>query len=374
MAVNNCMERPPDETCDIHAVYISYLFIFTPTVFIGIILNVLNLYVMSYKLCDDKSYTFFYLRTLAFFDLIILILVSPVGIVRCTIVSQDWELVLRNLYIAYVFVPVVNVFASASTLCTVTVAIERFSYITRPHHIQTLFSKWRRHTSISIIFLLATIFNFPFFFSNTLDHTNELLPTSFSQGQTFQSFLWCRLIFMKIIPIILVVVFNILLCIKLVQMRHRTVSVAIPALVQARRARQQFKASVMLVSISVVFIVCHSIEPFAHGALYASIYGACAVTQPAFQIVRVVANIMEIFSYSTNFIFYFIFNSKFSHRVRIIMGCTASGEEEALVDNEVSCLVPGFQVPEGPPLPLHTDRETALPRCFWCKKDPSQIS
>ena len=86
------------------------------------------------------------------------------------------------------------------------------------------------------------------------------------------------------------------------------------------------RATAMVVSISVVYVLCHFIEPFSHTGIYSSIFGKCKVYSKNHRILLVTTNITELFSYASNFYFYCIFNKQFRGVLRSIF-CKNSGNQ-----------------------------------------------
>ena len=77
----------------------------------------------------------------------------------------------------------------------------------------------------------------------------------------------------------------------------------------------------MLVSISVVFLLCHFLEPMSHSVLYGAIFGECAVYTEAHLIQVMVTNTLEMFSYASNFVFYCIFHLRFRRFLKRMLCC-----------------------------------------------------
>lgn len=92
-----------------------------------------------------------------------------------------------------------------------------------------------------------------------------------------------------------------------------------------RRRRQEHLVTAMLVSISTTFVVCHCTEPFIHANVYAAFGGPCSIYEPEYNVRRVVVNILEMFSYAINFVFFCIFERQFRAALRALFDRPING-------------------------------------------------
>jgi hypothetical protein len=72
----------------------------------------------------------------------------------------------------------------------------------------------------------------------------------------------------------------------------------------------------MLVSILIVFVLCHLVEPLSHSSLFAELWGVCEVYSEGHFTQIMVTNGLEWFSFASNFIFYCIFHKQFQESLK----------------------------------------------------------
>ena len=83
----------------------------------------------------------------------------------------------------------------------------------------------------------------------------------------------------------------------------------------------QMKITAMVVSISVVILICHILEPFSHTALFTSLFGVCSMHGVGHTVLLTTTNILETISYASNFLFYCIFNQQFAKTLKSLCEC-----------------------------------------------------
>lgn len=100
-----------------------YLFIMCPLAVIGIVLNLISLRVFR-----DKSFntvTFKYLRLITLTDFFICIIIIPYCLTSYTQPFNKYDLFIRHLYLAYLYIPGANFAINLSMLLNLLVTIER---------------------------------------------------------------------------------------------------------------------------------------------------------------------------------------------------------------------------------------------------------
>ena len=322
--MENCTGAEDDGTCTTSAEYIIYVYIFTPIVYIGVILNVLNLIVFTRRTGRMKQTTFTLLKALAVYDLCYCVLVGPIGVVRCVPVSQSWEEIWRSYYEVYIYLPITNTFASASVFLTVAISVERFIAIKFPAWSRAMCVQSKVVACIISCFVTGLAMNMPYFFEKAVNEEGQIVFTEFGTSPEVEIYGWTRLVLNKIVPIVLVVIFNALLVATVVANTKQSKTMVFPNTVQAKRRQQQTRLTIMMICISSVFVICHSMEPFAHSGLYKAAFGTCSVYTLAYKIIRVTVNTLEAFSFASNFIFYCFFNTEFLQILRLRICCCLS--------------------------------------------------
>lgn len=101
----------------------SYLFVMCPLALIGIVLNLISLQVFR-----DKSFntvTFKYLRLITLTDFFICIIIIPYCITSYTQPFNKYDLFVRQLYLAYLYIPGANFAINLSMFLNLLVTVER---------------------------------------------------------------------------------------------------------------------------------------------------------------------------------------------------------------------------------------------------------
>ena len=95
----------------------------------------------------------------------------------------------------------------------------------------------------------------------------------------------------------------------------------VPPVMSKKRQTAQTKMTAMLTSISTVFVICHSLEPFVHTPVYTSISGPCGIYSELYNFLVITVNVSEAISYASNFISYWIFNKQFIITLKLMTSC-----------------------------------------------------
>ena len=330
----NCTDTSSG-SCSTQAEFIIYIYVFTVVAFLGIILNILNLSVFCRRTGRMNRTTSNYLMSLAVFDLSFLIAAAMAGVSRCVEPREQWQKYAKSYYEVFIYIPFANTFASASVYLTVVISIERYLSIKLPFVKRRLCKEWMPVLCIVMCFVVAVGMNMPYFFYKFVDKDGNIVRTEFG-NQGFEDYGWARLALNKIIPIIIVVIFNSLLVATVAEGLKRTKMLTDTA--QARRRHEQSRLTIMMVSISAVFIVCHSVEPLTTQELYTAMFGPCSIYTTTYKALTVVTNTLETFSFASNFIFYCAFNSDI---VKILKQnlCCRSGQVGHISEGETEYTV-----------------------------------
>ena len=315
--------------CTPTGVYIGYVYFLTSICTLGTVFNVMNLCVFYKKSFKTKIVpsTLHYLTGLAIADATASFSMLPLGLSRCihsgnTTLEHFW-----NVYQMFIFLPVSNSFGTASVWITLIISAERCIFITWYSglgcHREGLCPNNTRAITIAL-FVAAFIFNIPFWFDYDVDvtlATGILTFSIFFQSTFYEVWLWIRIFIVKIIPICAVVIFNCIL-LKTTWINNNKYKVMnVPPVMSEKRQTAQTRMTVMLTSISTVFVICHSLEPFVHTPVYKSIAGPCGIYSELYNFLLVTVNVFESISYACNFISYWIFNKQFVITLKLMASC-----------------------------------------------------
>ena len=95
----------------------------------------------------------------------------------------------------------------------------------------------------------------------------------------------------------------------------------LPGTVVVKRIQAQNKTTVMLLSISSVFVLCNLLEPFSYVSIYTAIFGECSDESTEFEIFRMFASIFQSMTYASNFVSYCLFHNLFLSYVGYLFTC-----------------------------------------------------
>ena len=148
----------------------------------------------------------------------------------------------------------------------------------------------------------------------------------------------------KLIPIGVVTFVNILLIIVVVKSTRKHNKMVLcksnkSTLISGRLVKnidnKQIRATAVLISVCFIYIVCQFPEPFLHEGIYKTLFGECSIKTGTYQILAMVVNILEIFSYSTNFFPYCIVGDSFRHILLCMLKCKQSKSEGVCPNNVI---------------------------------------
>ena len=221
-------------TCSTTAEYIGYIYIYTPIVMAGCLLNITNIVVFHYTKVKSKTMT--YLMVLAVFDLLTLSIAVPLGITRCLPTDVSWEQWMRAIYEIYLFLPFANFFATVSIWTTVVMSIDRYIHVRQSKTAQIAHPVTTRCQRITILVIIlgAAAINLPFVFYREIADNGQVRDSEFSKTTGFAIYKWIRFVVIKMVPIVLMVLANSLLVKVVVDMNRKRRSLVGPLPAKAR--------------------------------------------------------------------------------------------------------------------------------------------
>ena len=265
-------------------------------------------------------------------DLLLLFLL-PIGPTRCFDMDSLAEKTFWHAYEMIVFLPIGNSFGSfamAGILITLIIAAERCIMVTKKTSINTKEPSCPRKTRmiLIVVFITSFCFNIPFIFyyehvPNMED--SDLILSSFAQSIWFDIYSWVRLVCVKLLPLILVAIFNIII-LNITWRNHNRVNSlgGFQPPCRDKRNDSQHKMTKMLLSIAMVFLITRFLEPFIRPSIYTSMFGTCSEHSTSYNVLLITANVAESISFASNFVSYCVFNHQLVITLRELLGCVAT--------------------------------------------------
>ena len=324
-------------TCTSLTEQIGYLIIIPIICTFGILFNTLVLLVFckaSFRSQMTPS-LLTYLAGLTTVDLVNSLIGFPQGFVRCIEApSQDIQY-LFNFYEKYLWTSIGHVTMTSSIWITLIITTERFLFLLN-NGAEVTGQSIRRSPScakwiLATIILLAVCFNIPLFlYYDNITGSYPVQSSSFAQSTGYEVFTWLRMFLVQLIPIISVTGLNIAL-IRIIRANNETLRYMVfPAAVFTKRLQSQNKITVMLLSISSVFVFSNLFEPFAHFPIFSSIFGNCSTESAEYEGYRMSITMFQMICFATNFISYCVFHNLFLSQVKLLFGCKPSKVEDKL--------------------------------------------
>ena len=252
-------------------------------------------------------------------DMVTLMLVLPVGLLRCRTCSSSfrtsaaWQ-VFSDVYQYRIYLPVTNISSTCSTWITALVSAQRCIATRQIHVVNRLrLSPW---CTVGLLVTLATIISSPYFFTATgnADNIMDFLGTP-KDGQ-FQIYSWVRVTLANFIPTVVVAVVNGVLAYDIWRARKSRLIHECRKPEEDKNSKNERTLTVMLIGISVGFLLAHVPESFSNSGVFRSMFGQCSVYHYPYRYFRLFSNILEMLSHSVNFFIYSVWNEQFRRLVR----------------------------------------------------------
>ncbi len=318
------------EKCSTTAEFIGYVYILTTVCALGVLFNITNLTIFVQKSFSEKisAATRIYITGLSIADGLYCFVLMPMGIMRCNEPSNPEENLFWTIYEVVIFLPSANTLVATSIWITLVISVERCIFIRLFSGVREVFLPKRAKLIVSSIFLAAVIFNLPYYFYYDFDKSLKYssmdpIYTEFALTIYFEIFSWTRLALVKYIPITIVVIANGIL-IRATWVSLRKSSTMQTTLSMSRRAKAQTRMTGMLLSISTLFVVCNVLEPLLLPDVYTTIFGKCSQYDDQYNILLMIANIVESVSFASNFVCYCIFNRSFRMTLGKFLPCESN--------------------------------------------------
>nr|QVK45821.1 G protein-coupled receptor [Proales similis] len=328
---------------------ICYLFIMCPLAVLGLVLNLAILKVFS-----DKSFntvTFKYLRLIAVSDFFICLVIVPYCLTAYTQPFNEFDLYGRHLYLAYVYIPGANLAINLSMFLNLLVTVERLISVGWPTHKNKLFKPSRYYMSCALVLLLAIGFNMANFFLYKVELCRSvIIPRSFTMEKWWSIYGYLKEAFTRILPIILLTLFNIaLICIVKSSRKRMKESLSIKlnetprgstyfkflcisrapseasdlpsrSLLKsqaAKRNRQENQLTWMTIFVAILYLATTIPMVFAYPGL---LFSAEETQTRTYKMYAVAVNILELVQCALRFLIYFCFTTQFRHLFLAMIG------------------------------------------------------
>lgn len=205
-----------------------------------------------------------------------------------------------------------NPFCFAGILITVIISAERCSVVMKKANVTTKefadVKKTKR--TLIVVYICSFVFHLPFLFYYDLS-ANGLDLSTYASSLFFEVYAWVRLLGVKLMPIVLVVIFNIII-VKVTWSNNNRPGIAIfQTTVQRQRSLNQHRMTKMLLCITILFVITNCLEPFMHPNIYAVIFGKCSEYSHQRNILVLIVNTAEAISFASNFVIFCVFNPHF---------------------------------------------------------------
>jgi hypothetical protein len=292
---------------------IIYLCLICPLAAIGIILNILSI-----KVFNDKSFNtvaFCYLRLMTVFDLLICLIMIVYCLTGYTNAFNQYDFFIRNLYLAYIYIPLANICSNLATLMKLLVTFERLVSIRWPTKKYQLFKKSRYYLSCIIVALVSITFNFLYFFLYEVTMCS-LKPQKFIVQTIFwKVFGYIKEILMRVMPIFLLTGANALLIYTVKMSRKRmekniknkTTNDAVDVAAN-RRSRQDNQLTSMTITVALMYSICSVPMVFAYPGL---VFKNEELLSKKYRIYAALVNTLELMQSSFRFVIFYSFTTQF---------------------------------------------------------------
>ena len=312
----------------------GYFFLHMPIALMGVVTNTLNLIVLHHKTFKTKVTAYTLLVAMAIADLVGCAVIFPISFCRCLEPIEEWHCYLQQFYDVYIFLPFANGFGTISIWLMVVASLERYMSVAHPLKARKVWTCRFTKCTILACYVCGFAISMPYFFQRQIEKEPPPGYTEWGKSQGAAVYNWTRMLFIKTIPIVVVAVLNILLIYSIRKFnKKRSQSVHQHAWgrnLSSSRHQLQMRVTAMVISISVVYIVCHFLEPLSHPGIFGHFFSMCALFDHGHKALILTTNILETFSYASNFFFYCIFNRQFSNALESLCQCKQQEKQDEI--------------------------------------------
>ncbi|KAK6174191.1 hypothetical protein SNE40_017512 [Patella caerulea] len=278
---------------------------------IGIVGNLLSLVVLTRR--EMVTATNCFLTGLGVSDLCLLLVQIPAFFELNSHLkhSPEFLIIFRHYVICrYVFT---NMFITCTCWITVAVTVERCISLCFLMHARMTCTIPRAKQAIVVIYVASFIFHFSKFFEYTanMDVTSprSVNYTALVLNKAYETYVHiCTIMLAAIIPVFLLIIFNSFLIYFLSTHRRRMARRSYNT--SSMSSVDMMHISLIVVTMVLVFIICHSIGVFL--AMTIAIDGRPAVFEnPLYVSFKYINNLLVMFNSSINFLLYCAISKKF---------------------------------------------------------------
>ena len=294
--------------------YFAYTVFTTASAVLGIVTNLLNIMVFSKSIFHGSSFTFMF--GLAILDFIICVFVFPTAILKCIerLESAQNSSFTMDIFEAYIFGPIASSAATSSVWLTLVMAVERFVCITWPFKAKVLFKTSRARLIISFVCVSSFTVHVPAYFAQMVEG-RQLVPSLFSHSDGFHVYLWIKTVTSKMLPILLIIISNVMLITAVVFVRRKRAMLIRPSpevtgtdVIKVSPSavvdHAELRISVVLISLSLIYIVSHLPEPFTDPRLVQFLFGPCSTHTHGYRAFKAAVLAAETLSYGITIVPY----------------------------------------------------------------------
>ena len=286
---------------------------------VGIVCNILNLVILFRKRLDATSYM--YLLGLSAADLTTVTCAWPVFLSRCSDCYNPYQSgYIRRLYEVYIYIPLTNISTATSIWITTCLTIERFIYVKYPLKSHAVCTVTCAKRTLYGVCLFALIFNLPYFLVNTIDtECNIMITSKLGEHPFFSFFYWVQAWVMYILPFLFLSTINYLL-INYLRKGSVTCKTGDPTANDkySHLRKSQNRLTIILIAIVFIFLFGNIPIIFAFKGIAVHVFGD--LESEPYRNFRLAANILELVSFSMNFVIYCILDKKFQSQLKETCG------------------------------------------------------
>ena len=323
--------------CETDVRVVGYIVILPIICAIGICIKVCHIAVLKRGHIRLGASTRLAIMAQAVFETMTLVLSFPRGFFACVNATQ-WAELGGSIYTGYVMY-LAYACSSISVWIMVLITLERYVLVAWPVKARLLSHRQRRQyfaVYVCICVSLMIILQIPNFFATRITSCGRLQITTFGLSDGYKVYGWFRLVFAKMLPVLLISILNAMLGRAAYQAYKRCCSMVEPTDMPTERDKLQTRISITTLSISMVYLIVHSLESIAQPSVFVQLFGGCSIASDPYLDFLLFQLLLEYVSYTANFLFFCVFRREFFHEVTNLL-CCRTAQETPLATPSVSC-------------------------------------